>query len=157
MDYIIRDLIDIAVQIEQDGAVFYENLSQQAANESARAIFLKLADDERKHREIFLDMRESESGRDKAPADSEIELVIQEIERSGILPESSPNKIQKIHPLNAIKLGIKAEKRTVKFYRHLSGKLKNPSSRKMLKRLIDEEKRHVVQLTELHKDKTFTF
>lgn len=155
MKYIIGELIDIAINMEEEGVVFYKRLSKLVSSEETREIFLGFAVEEEKHTDLFQEMKKAESDK-TAIEDSELISILNEINLQEVLPEPREKSVEKIHPLSAIKIGMKAEKNTVKFYKKLSGKLKNKECRKILTDLIKEEKRHYKELKEMHITRTFS-
>ncbi|MFC1557470.1 ferritin family protein [candidate division KSB1 bacterium] len=157
MAFLLSSIIDVAVKLEQEGAEYYTELARIAKNTKTQLIFMQFADEERKHEDFFINLKRNDRFIDYEIEDEEIEKILEETEPEDILPDSPEDIVKKLHPLNAIKLGIKSEKRTVKFYKLLSKKLKDPEIRKILATLIEEEQRHVNDLTDLHKDKTFEF
>jgi rubrerythrin len=155
MKYIIGELIDIAIKMEREGIAFYKRLSKLVNSEETREIFLGFAAEEEKHADLFQKMKKVESNK-TAIEDSELISILNEINLQEVLPEPKEKSVEKIHPLNAIKIGMKAEKSTVKFYKKLSGKLKDNENRDILSGLIKEEKRHYEELKEMHITRTFS-
>lgn len=152
-----HDLLDLAVNLEKEGAEFYEKLSRLAKNKTTKEIFKSFASDELLHAETFTELKESEpSGKDD-PIDNELKELIKEISHEEVLPLIHEGDVENFHPLTAIKLGIKTEKSTVKFYKHILKRMKTEKGKKTLEELIKEEKRHAADLTEMHKNKTFDF
>jgi len=152
-----QDLLDLAVNLEKEGAEFYENLALLAKNKTTREIFKNFASDELKHVKIFTELKQSEQKGKDVPYDSELKELIDGISHEEVLPLVHEGDIENIHPLTAIKLGIKTEKNTVKFYKHILKRMKTEEGKKTLGKLIIEEKRHAADLTEMHKNKTFDF
>jgi len=105
-----QDLLDIAVNLEKEGADFYEKLSQLAKNKSTRDIFKKFASDELNHVKTFTELKKSEESGKDAPYDSELKELIDEISHEEVIPLVQDSDIENIHPLTAIKIGIKTEK-----------------------------------------------
>jgi len=152
-----QDLLDMAVNLEKEGAEFYEKLSHLAKNKVTREIFKNFASDELKHVKTFTELKKSEQMVKDVPYDSELKELIDEISHEEVLPLVQEGDVENIHPLTAIKIGIKTEKNTVKFYKHILKRMKTEDGKKTLETLINEEKRHAANLTEMHKNKTFDF
>ena len=52
------DALELAMKMERDGEIFYRDLAAAATNAGFREIFNQLADDEIKHYQVFLSMRQ---------------------------------------------------------------------------------------------------
>ncbi len=158
MNLLLRDVIDLAVKLERDGAQFYDRLAHLSQNKKAKEILKNFAEDERDHEEAFKKLKSSESELIiNSTLDDDVTTLINEISQEDILPSISEGKIKTMHPLSAIKIGIKTEKNTLKLYKHVLKKLKSEQSKKTVAALIEEEERHHNELTEMHKNKTFDF
>ena len=155
--YDVKYLIDLAVSLEKDGAEYYEKLSHLVKNKSTKEIFRNFAADERKHAQLFSELKNSDAISIDAKIEEDISKLIEQISQTGIMPGVAEENVEKLHPLTAIKLGIKAEKNTVKLYKQILRKVKTPQAQKTLEELIKEEKQHFDDLTEMHKNKTFDF
>ena len=70
-DYNAKDILEMAIQIEKNGAVFYRNAAESLANTSHKQLLLDLASMEDQHEQIFDDMKASLSEEEK----KRIELV----------------------------------------------------------------------------------
>ena len=158
MDYGVNDLIDLAVSLEREGAEFYEWLSQMAKNKSTKMIFKNFADDERRHEEIFLKLKHSDIAVSEISAvDNMIRELVEQLSHEDVFIPVAEENVENIHPLTAIKLGIKTEKNTVKLYKQILKRIRTSTWKKTLEELIKEEKQHTADLTELHKNKAFDF
>ncbi len=158
MNLQLRDVIDFAVKMERDGAQFYDRLAHLSQNKKAKEILKNFAEDERSHEEAFKKLKSSESELIiNSTFDDDVTSFVNEISQEDILPSISEEEIKTMHPLSAIKIGIKTEKNTLKLYKHILKKLKSEESKRTVAALIEEEKRHHNELTEMHKNKTFDF
>ncbi len=157
MEYRAIELIDIAIKLEQEGVLFYEELAEKSGNRSTKTIFAQFAEDEKTHEQHFLSLKREYLFPEKKFEKEELNNIINEIAPENVLPEVKDSKIDKLHPLRAIKLGIKAEKNSVKFYKQMAQIFEDKRSQEILKQLIKEEKYHIKKLTELHKDRSFDF
>ena len=57
----LMNIFDYAMQIEKEGEVLYAQFSKNAPNEGMTKIFTELAEQERKHYEIFKKMKENDT------------------------------------------------------------------------------------------------
>lgn len=52
------EVFNIAMNLEEAGVKFYEEMARKVKNLKTRKLFLQLAKDERKHRQTFLELRD---------------------------------------------------------------------------------------------------
>jgi hypothetical protein len=57
----MMDILDQAMSIEKEGEVLYRQFSLEAPDDGMRTVFTWLADQERKHGEIFMEMKAGKS------------------------------------------------------------------------------------------------
>jgi len=153
----IAEIFDLAVELEREGEAYYEELSSLTENKAAKEIFQELAEDEHRHELFFIGLKNDYPYGDDILEDATLEDMVRNVRLYEIFPDMYDEKVAKIHMLSAIKVGIKAEKRSVKLYKQLAKHVKSKSALSVLKQFIEEEKTHVQRLTELHKNKTFDF
>lgn len=137
----IKKLCFDAAKIELKGIRFYENLSEITSDEGGRLFFRNLALDEKEHYEVFkMIYLEHCSGECQFPTMKNLGNGIGSIFdfdiKGGELNEKSDI-------LDALNIGINAEKKSLEFY----GKaLKNESEgkvRNILMKIISEEEKHL--------------
>ena len=158
MSLLLKDVIDIATNLEREGAMYYERLARLTKNKGARKIFKSFAEDERLHEETFKKLRDSENESIiNISVEAETAELVNEISQDDILPNITDKEIENLHHLSAIKLGMKTEKNALKLYKHILKKIKSDEGKKIIGALISEEERHHHDLTEMHKNKTFDF
>ncbi|MFC1565126.1 ferritin family protein [candidate division KSB1 bacterium] len=158
MEFKVSELIEMAINMEREGVEFYMILSKYAKSDETRKIFEDFAEDERKHEKFFRKMIEHYNiPAEETVEDKDIEKLIRQITHHSVFPEVKPEKIEDFHPLNAVKMGIKTEKNTVRFYKRLLKKIKDDTGRDALIHLIGEEESHMKKLTDMHKTMAFDF
>ncbi len=158
MEYKIGDLIELAINIEREGVSFYQTLARYSNSGKTRELFEDLAEDERNHERFFQNLKNMYSiTEEERIEDEDLDELIRQISHHSIFPELKPDKITNFHPLEAIKMGLKTEKNTIKFYKRMQKIIKDENSREALKQLTEEEEKHLKQLTEMHKKSSFDF
>lgn len=148
------ELINIAIGVERRGMTFYDIMAKSTDNEEAKAIFEGLVIMEREHIRIFQDML-GEAGKQKpAPAaPSEYSGYLQALIDDAVFTDdmiTSEMATQADSDLQAVELGISAEKDSILFYYEMRDIM--PSRLvPMINRIIAEEKSHLQQLTGIKK------
>jgi len=148
------ELVNIAVGIEQSGAAFYDSLAQSTKNEKSRGMWQYLALEEKKHIEIFRRMLGSLS--DYAPPETyteEYDLYLRALIDSAVFrnDQAARAMAQKVDSeAEAIQIALRAEKDSILFYSNLRELVLRPQ-REAVDKVIEEEKSHLRQLSDLMK------
>jgi rubrerythrin len=146
------ELINIAINIEKSGIAFYDTMSRSTENPTVGAIFRNLTAMERQHVKIFEEML-AKTGQTK-PANSGDEeyrgyleaLVNNAVFSDELIAGEMANRVNS--DIEALELGIEAEKDSILFYYEMRETMPQPS---VINQVISEEKSHLGQLTELKK------
>jgi len=147
-----RELINIGIGIEKNGAVFYDSLAESAKDASVKTMYKDLADREREHMEIFRDMLGSVG--DYQPPETfteEYEAYMKALVDSLIFPDDQVAREMARNvagDIEAIQIGLGAEKDSILFYTEMRDLVRS-SDRDAVSKLIAEEKSHMRQLTAL--------
>ncbi|MCK9483552.1 MAG: ferritin family protein [Candidatus Marinimicrobia bacterium] len=149
----IRDVFNIAVKIEEKGEEFYRETAKIIPQMEVKSLFEKLADEEVAHKQIFLKMAEkigaiqlNQTAREEFYA--YLEAYTQNLIFSDVKAET---KIPAIHDAKtALLYAIEKELDSVLYYKEVR-ELIPVSEQLLIDGIIDEERRHVVRLSELKK------
>jgi rubrerythrin len=148
------ELVDIAIGIERNGASFYDSLVGPAGSEVTKGVYEYLAGEERKHVKVFQSMLDSVA--DYRPSEiytDEYALYLKALVDSAVF---SSNKVaqrtaQKVDSeAEAVQIGMGAEKDSILFYSEMRNLVRQPD-REVVTRIIEEEKSHLRQLSDLKK------
>jgi len=146
------ELLEIALGIERNGAAFYEALAGKTQNKDAKAIYDYLASEERKHLNTFQGMLNTVGQYQPPEAYAEEYMLYLKSLVDGSVFSSvteAQQKAEKISgELEALDIGIQAEKDSILFYTELRNFVKQPDHKVVLD-IIDEEKAHLRQLSQL--------
>lgn len=149
-----RELVEIALGIERNGAAFYDSLAKSATNVMAQGVYKSLADKERAHIEIFQNML-SLVGEYQPPETytEQYALYFKALVGSAVFSDDQVARemAQKVgSDAEAIQIGIGAEKDSILFYSEMRD-LVHRSDREVINKIIEEEKAHLRQLSDLKK------
>ena len=146
------ELLEVALGIERNGAVFYQALASKTKDKNARAIYKHLADEEIKHQKTFQGMLDA-VGKYQPPEDyaEEYQLYLKSLVDSSVF--TSVNQAQQraakaSSETEALDIGIQAEKDSILFYTEMKNLVK-PADRQLVLNIIDEEQGHLSQLSQL--------
>jgi rubrerythrin len=132
------NVFDFAIRMEEDGMKLYEKLAEEAHEPELKTIFNLLAAEERKHRNIFVAMKK---GEDPSTAES-IALENARTAFRKLMERKDPVEILQKDP-DGYRHSIKAEEDFIRLYEDLAGKEQNGHVADLLRRIADEERRHL--------------
>ncbi|UCE05615.1 MAG: ferritin family protein, partial [bacterium] len=141
--------------IEQVGYDFYKTMAHNATNVQLREGYNQLAEEEKKHIDNFERLRDSIEKIDTSRIDNwdEVSLYFKALIDTKVLP-TSPEKntlVQEFKDeIGAIHISISFEKDTILFLQELN-RWVNPEDQKLIEKLIEEEKSHVLKLLQMKK------
>lgn len=152
--YSVNEVIELAVQIEQNGYAFYHEASKRKdLGNEAKALIEYLRDEELKHEKTFLALRD-----DKDLSNLELtqdwELVSQYLKTivDARIFNSKDAAIKKAASakdlMEILDFAISFEKDTLLYFHALKDSIEMPATRKILGQIISEEVSHVLKLTD---------
>lgn len=138
------NVFEQAMKMEMDGKAYYEEHAARTDNPQLKGILLELANDEKKHFEIFRAMRD---GGAVNVGEAKQTVIFKQVKN--IFEELKANDDKAAFPssfrdvcINAREVEAKAEK----FYREKMAETDDESYKEMLTMIADEEHRHWVAL-----------
>ncbi|MFH1214589.1 MAG: ferritin family protein [Candidatus Neomarinimicrobiota bacterium] len=149
----IRDVFEMAVKIEEKGEAFYRETAKIITHTKVKALFEKLADEEVVHKNTFIRLAQKLGNVSTGKVAREefyayLEAYTQNLIFSDVKAE---NKIPTIRGAQAaLFYAIEKELDSVLYYTEVK-ELIPPSEHKLIDGIIDEERRHVVRLSEMKK------
>ncbi len=148
-----RELIRIAIGIEQRGIIFYDVIARSTDNTRLKEIFEHLVNMERDHIKIFQSMIEKADADQPSPINNEYSGYLQALIDNAVFTDESITSEMATNAENdaqALELGLNAEKDSILFYYSLK-ELFPDTSHSVINKIIEEEKSHLEQLSELKK------
>lgn len=147
-----RELIDVALGIERNGAAFYESLADSTRGLTAGNIYKYLAAKEREHIEIFQGML-GLLGENHLPEDytEEYDHYLRALVDSSVFTDDQVARemARKVrNDAEAIQIAIGAEKDSILFYSEIK-ELVRRADLDVVGKIIQEERSHLRQLLDL--------
>jgi rubrerythrin len=140
----LKEIIDLAIQIEKNGEKIYRNALQLASNPSISALLLKLADEEVQHIEWFSKFKQKITSTIEDPQLEEMgKAILNSVlgKQAFSLEDADFQKIRRIGDL--LKLAIEFEQDTVLFYEMIRPLVNEVGASDHLDRIIEEENQHI--------------
>jgi rubrerythrin len=143
----IGEIIELAVQIEENGERVYRKAAKGAPREDLSSLFSSLADEEVKHAEWFSELKGKIENADQDPRFEEMgKKVLQGIlgDQSFSLKEAGLAKIEEM--AGVLKAAIEYEEDTILFYEMIRSFVGDKETLHHLDAIIEEEHRHIRSL-----------
>ena len=145
--FTLRDVLDMAVQIEHNGAAVYRDALSRTTDPELAEMLAWMADEEDRHARSFAQLRQKLSSQgDNRLLDELGKLMLESIvgNRSFSLEDVDFAKIDAVNDLIAIMIAF--EKDTVQFYALFRNFLTEPSEQECLDGVIADEEDHIRKL-----------
>jgi rubrerythrin len=143
----LKDIINIAVQIEQNGERVYIKAAEKTEDPSLRDLLQWLADEEIKHVEWFEALKATVSSTGNYPEQEKMgrKLLKDAVgAQSFALENADFSNMEKVEDL--LELAIEFEKDTVLFYKMLQPFMEDRETLNQLHAVIQEEEKHAQRL-----------
>jgi rubrerythrin len=153
-NYNVIEVIQMAINIEREGFAFYSGIAKHASDEKAKAVFIILAEQEKKHIETFTNLLDIISDTFKSDCeylfDENVSAYFRALTENKVFtPDRMYEASDMTSAKEAIEEGINAEKNSILFYNELLKNTNIPEIRRALELIIQEEKIHIVDLNTL--------
>ncbi len=138
----MQDVFDFAMQMEEDGRDYYEEMASKTKIPALKKILTGLADDERRHYQIFKNLKEQHS--DRVSQLSEKSTTIMS-DAKNIFEQLSGDEVEVDTAGDAIEVWEHAqeiEKKSEDFYREKAGVVPDKTAKDLLNKIADEEHKH---------------
>ena len=147
-DFNADDVFEMAVQIEKNGAHFYRKAAGDVTDEESQKLLLGLAEMEDEHERIFVDLRASLTGREKAgtvfdPEDQAAQYL-RALADTRVFFEK---QIDTTSMEEILKAAILAEKDSILFYLGMKEMVPDEMGKNKLDKIIGEEMGHISLLS----------
>ena len=149
------EILKMAISVEEDGEHFYEKCVEANSEPEVKRIFSKLAEQEREHRNYFKELlKEFDEADESISRDYLYEDLTGDYLKSIVDEQIFPKEEEATddiaaHLGDALDIGIKEEKNSILLYQELMKNEADEQTTAALKKLIEEEKSHLVKLKDL--------
>jgi rubrerythrin len=149
----LRDIIAVAVQIENNGEEIYRNATRRSASGTLSELLSWIADEEARHGEWFEELGRKTGA---VQVDSAMEKLGRIMLRSSAedqsfsLDEVDLSNVEDVGRL--LSMSIEFERDTVAFYQMMRAFLQDPEAIDALDRIIEEEQRHIERLGQMRNE-----
>ena len=129
----VNDILDYAIDSEQNAVNFYTKLSNETKNHEMKEIFAQFAKEEMRHKAQLLDIKEKGfmQGLEEKVTDLKIADYTVKVKATDDLTYQ-----------DALVLAMQREKAAFKLYTNLSQRVKNEDLKKIFKNLAQDEAKH---------------
>lgn len=152
MKFSAKEIVDIAVGIEESGYYFYTRCRENFDNRELKELFGFLAEEELRHKEIFVNMLDQVKDV-SGMFTEEYYQYLRAIGDERVFKNNTDvdRVVKDIASINDVmKIALTAEKDSILWYSELAVMYdKDRDTHIVLERLLDEERRHVVLLLEI--------
>ncbi|MBM4065690.1 MAG: hypothetical protein FJ266_08620 [Planctomycetes bacterium] len=148
------EALRIAIIVEEEGLEFYTTLMNNAKDSKTKELFSKLASYEKEHLARFQQAyREINSPISPVQGceDYTVDLYLKYLVDTGIFTEKGEARRLAAEiktDIDALKIGIQAEKDSILYYTEAAKKTKYPKGKMAFEQLANEEKAHLKLLAE---------
>ena len=150
----LLETLNTAVEMEEKGHRFYQEMSQKSKNDITRKTFSFLADNEILHIETIKDFHRSLQEGGKLP---KLEITGVDDKRAkdlSIFSKSIKELNEKINPSDddkkACEFAMEFENNGYRYYKDMSKDAEDPNLKRLLDFLLKEESKHYEAIEDLH-------
>ena len=155
--FTLPEAVAAAVTMEEEGVRFYTLAMEKAANPEVQIMSRFLRDVEYEHIEYFRELLgtlSSHAGEKTPPFDPDTESYLRYLAETSVFPAhgAAGRALDGIKDVcDMLQLGIQAEKDSILYYRDLLEHIPFPDAAAAIRKILSEEKKHVLTLSGLLK------
>jgi len=141
----IREILDLAVQIESNGERFYREAMNRFPDPSILALLRWMAEEEVKHAEWFSKRKEMLGQGEGEWKEIESSLLVEILgDQTFSLKEADFSIIHDVRKM--VEVALEFEKDTILFYEFIHALVGDKKTSRELEQILEEERRHVQNL-----------
>ncbi|MCG8529478.1 MAG: ferritin family protein [Desulfovibrionales bacterium] len=143
--FTLNDLLNIAIKMEENAKTIYLEAAQDTPSRDLKRLLEWMAKEEERHRHWFLDKKQEWKGQDLPSQGIPEELLEEMMGGKGLsLDDVDLSKLQS--PQDLLKAFLDFESDAILFYDFLEAFLQDEAALEGLKKIQDEEKKHMEKL-----------
>ena len=146
------DALEVSLSIEKQGFIFYDRAAKVANDPRVRTIFSRLANEEKEHIQSLQNKArflQPALTKKTFPRKSKAENFIKNELEGKVFPVPGYDEGEVKSDLEALNIGIKAERRSIEVLSRLINDENKMDVRMIFNHLLAEERKHLVALEEL--------
>ena len=147
------DAMEVAIKLEENGQNFYNRMAEKFDDPEVKKLFTFLKEEEIKHRETYTAML-SKLGKNQTMENypEEYNAYLKAYAEKIIFsPQKLEEEISRINDeKTALNFAIGAELETILYYEEIK-KMVSEKEKKLIEKVIEEERKHFIQLTNLER------
>ena len=152
MKFSIRELVDVSIQVEESGYSFYTRCGKKFQQKEFQNLFAHLAEQERRHKETFETLFSGMGGAEGQFTEEYLlylrAIAGERVFRNANDVDAAVRGLPSIQ--DVFRIALTAEKDSILWYSELLAAYGGESEASgILRRLIDEERSHVVAILDL--------
>ena len=148
------EMLVIAYGFEKGLQRFYEKMKEQSEDKNLKALFIKLADIEKRHKQVLFEESQkiAPTGADQASFD--VEVVSKSMEGGFDMDDFMKQNALYLNTVqDVLDLAMMLETQGMDLYLRFADKSANPQTKEVLFRVAEEEKAHLTALGHLLEEK----
>jgi len=140
----IQQILDIGIQREEEAHEFYKFAAKQTKDEIIQNIFIELAGEELKHKDLLLRFKKDPELAKKLKAPEKLFKLSEKVE----LPDLS----DQMNPADALALAITKEHLAVEYYRNLALNFQDKEAKELCLKMANVELHHKQKIENAYSD-----
>lgn len=145
---ILKAIIRTAISNEEKGSRFYARMAMNTDDKKIKTIFEKLSMEEQEHKSAFEKLLRHEIESETEEISEKEAKLLEALVKTGVFHQMHQGESDVKTPLEALALGILAEKDSILLYQGIYNQTSSQAVRDTMSRLLEEEKMHLVELRE---------
>jgi len=150
-NFSLLEAVEVAINMEEEGIRFYSLAAERCADPEMKKLFALLLEKEHEHVALFRRAYQELSAKEPDPdaalwlLDDGVAAYFRATVESAVFPVrgAAEKAIAGLHdPRDILRLGLRAEKDSVHFYRELLASAPWPGAKELLEKVIAEERLH---------------
>jgi rubrerythrin len=147
----------LGVQLEEAGRNFYNRVADSCADYKVKNLFKELAEDEVEHRRVIKEEIEPLFTPEWYREEDQRMMAeyLNSVQHQPVFPDPGDEQACSLvasDPLQAVEVGIKAEKQSIDYYGFLRDATRDAKGREVFERLREEEVGHLEKLQKMKKE-----